>query len=136
MLVRDGMSRKILTVGPDHTLREAAKLMLERNVGSAVVIDPEGQGPGIVTERDLLRSVGAGESPDEERVADHLTSDLVFASPDWSLEDAAAQMARSHTRHLIVIEDGEIQGVVSVRDIVACWTEDGATSEVTSDQAA
>ena len=89
MQVRDGMSRVVLTVGPGHTLREAARLMAERKVGAAVVIDPERPGPGIITERDLLESLGRGEDPDTERVGDHLTSDIVYAAPDWSLEEAA-----------------------------------------------
>ncbi|MFL5819786.1 MAG: cyclic nucleotide-binding/CBS domain-containing protein [Solirubrobacteraceae bacterium] len=130
MQVRDGMSETVLTVGPGHTLREAATLMSERNVGAAVVMDPEAPGPGIVTERDVLNSVGSGQDPDSERVAQHLTADLVFASPDWSLEEAAAAMVRGGFRHLIVVEHGEVTGVLSVRDIIRCWTQDGATSEM------
>ena len=130
MRVRDGMSSMVLTVGPGHTLRAAARLMSERKVGAAVVMDPEAPGPAIITERDLLESVGAGQDPDTERVCDHLTSELVFASPDWSLEEAAAEMVRGSFRHLVVVEGGEIVGVLSVRDIVRCWTGDGATSEV------
>jgi CBS domain-containing protein len=130
MRVRDGMSRMVLTVGPGHSLREAARLMTQRNVGAAVVLDPEAPGPGIVTERDVLRSVGSGEDPDSERVADHLTSELVFASPDWSLEEAAAAMVRGSFRHLIVVEHGEVTGILSVRDIIRCWSQDGATSDM------
>jgi CBS domain-containing protein len=130
MQVRNGMSNEILTIGPGHTLREAAAQMHRRGVGSAVVIDPEEPGPGILTERDLLDAVGAGQDVDAELVADHLTADLVFAAPDWSLEQAAATMTRGGFRHLVVIEDGEIAGMLSVRDIVRCWTEDGATSEM------
>ena len=130
MQVRDGMSETVLTVGPGHTLREAAALMSERKVGAAVVVDPEAPGPGILTERDLLHSMGAGEDPDSERVADHLTSSLVFASPDWSLEEAAVAMVRGGFRHLVVIESGDITGVLSVRDIVRCWTQDGAICDV------
>jgi signal-transduction protein with cAMP-binding, CBS, and nucleotidyltransferase domain len=95
-----------------------------------VVVDPEAPGPGVITERDILHSVGAGESPDEERVADHLTSELTFAAPEWSLEQAAVAMVRGGFRHLIVVEGAEIIGMLSMRDIVRCWTEDGATSEV------
>jgi CBS domain-containing protein len=124
------MSETVLTVGPGHTLRDCATQMAQRNVGAAVVNDPEAPGPGIITERDILRSVGAGEDPDSERVADHLTSDLVFATPDWSLEEAAAAMARGGFRHLIVIDAGEVAGVLSVRDIIRCWSRDGATSVV------
>ena len=130
MQVRDGMSAVVLTVRPGHTLRQAATLMAKRKVGAAVVVDPEGEGPGIITERDLLNSIAAGESPDEALVADHQSSDLVFAAPEWSLEQAAAAMVRGSFRHLVVIEGGEIVGVLSVRDIVRCWTDDGAICEV------
>jgi CBS domain-containing protein len=122
------MSAMVLTVGPGHTLRECATQMAQRNVGAAVVHDPEAPGPGIITERDILKSVGSGENPDTELVAAHLTSELVFASPDWSLEEAAAAMAHGGFRHLIVIDSGEVAGVLSVRDIIRCWSQDGATS--------
>ena len=130
------MSPTVLTVGLSHTLREAASLMSERNVGAAVVQDPDAPGPGIITERDVLRSVGAGQSPDDERVADHLTSNLVFATPDWSLEEAASAMAKGGFRHLIVVDHGEVQGVISVRDIIRCWSEDGATSVMSEQRTA
>ena len=130
MQVRDGMSTLVLTVGPGHTLRQAAALMAERKVGAAVVLDPEAAGPGIITERDVLLSVGAGEDPDSEFVGAHLTSNLVFASAEWPLEDAAAAMVNGGFRHLVVTDDGEISGILSVRDIVRMWTGDGASCEV------
>ena len=130
MQVRDGMSSVVLSVGPGHSLREAARLMAERSVGAAVVVDPESQGVGIFTERDLLESLGAGEDPNSERVADHLTSSLVYAAPDWSLEEAAVAMIKGGFRHLVVLEGGAVTGVVSMRDIVRCWTDDGAACEV------
>lgn len=130
MQVREGMSPAILTVGPSHTLRAVARLMSARQVGAAVVIDPDGYGPGIVTERDILLSLGSEEDPDRELVADHLTRDVVFAAPDWSLEEAASAMVRGGFRHLIVVDHGETVGVLSVRDIVRCWTEDGAICPV------
>jgi CBS domain-containing protein len=130
MLVREGMTDVVLTVGPGHTLREAAAAMCERRVGAAVVLDPEAPGPGVITERDILRSVGAGEDPDVERVADHLTARLTFASPDWSLEQAAATMVRGGFRHLVVVDNGELAGILSMRDIVRVWTGDGASCEV------
>src|SRR5450631_4033268 len=110
MQVREGMSEIVLTVGPGHTLREAAAAMCARRVGAAVVLDPDAPGPGVITERDILVSIGAGESPDEERVADHLTARLTFAAPDWSLERAAATMVRGGFRHLIIVDGGELAG--------------------------
>jgi CBS domain-containing protein len=130
MHVRDGMSKVVLTVGPQHTLRDAARLMAERRVGAAVVIDPESPGLGIITERDLLESVGRGQDADSERVADHLTSDIVFAAPSWSLEEAAVAMVRGGFRHLVVTDGGEVAGLLSMRDIVRCWTDDGAICDV------
>ena len=130
MQVRDGMSTMVLTVGPNHTLRQAAQAMARRRVGAAVVLDPEAPGLGILTERDILQSLGEGQDPDSEIVADHLTSELVFAAPDWSLEQGAAAMVRGGFRHLIVIDEGEASGVLSVRDIVRCWTDDGASCDV------
>jgi CBS domain-containing protein len=128
--VRDGMSSVVLTVGPHHTLREAAQAMSERGIGAAIVVDPDQPGPGIFTERDLLDSLGRGQDPEAERVSDHLSADLTFAAPDWSLERAAEEMVRGSFRHLIVVDGGELAGIVSMRDIVRCWVTDGATSEM------
>ena len=131
MEVRDGMSSVVLTVGPGHTLRDAAKRMTDKGVGAAVVIDDEAQGPRVVSERDILNSLGRGEDPDTERVGDHMSDTVITAAPDWSLERAAAEMAHRHVRHLVVVERGELAGVLSIRDIVRVWTSEGATSDMT-----
>ena len=133
MQVSAGMSDVVLTINPGHTLREAARAMADRGVGAAVVIDPEQPGPGIITERDLLESIGAGQDPDSEKVCDHLSAGLVFAAPEWSLERAAEAMVRGGFRHLVVVDGGELIGILSMRDIVRCWVSDGATSELPSD---
>jgi signal-transduction protein with cAMP-binding, CBS, and nucleotidyltransferase domain len=130
--VRDAMTDVVLMVGPEHTLREAARRMRARAVGAAIVMDEQQTGPCIITERDILTSIGADEAPDEERVKDHLTADVVFASPDWSLEQAAVEMVRGGFRHIVVVEGGDVAGILSMRDIVRCWTADGASSELTS----
>ncbi|MEU6343002.1 CBS domain-containing protein [Streptomyces sp. NPDC046977] len=121
MLVREAMSTVVLTIGPAHTLRQAARLMSARKVGAAVVLDPDTCGLGILTERDILNAVGAGLSPDNEPAAAHTTTDVVFAAPQWTLEEAAAAMVRGGFRHLVVMEDRNAVGMVSVRDIVRCW---------------
>jgi len=121
MQVRDGMSTDVLTVGPDHSLRAASRAMAARRVGAAVVHDPDGEGVGIITERDVLTSVGAGQDPDAEHVRDHVTTDLVYAAPSWTLEQAADAMLRGGFRHLVVLDAGEVAGILSVRDIVRCW---------------
>ena len=122
MKVTEGMSEKVLMVGPTHTLREAARLMAARKVGAAVVVNPDHAGVGIITERDILNSVAAGESPDIELVETHCTQDLVFAARGWTLEDAAAAMVHGGFRHLVVVEGQEVIGLLSMRDIVRCWS--------------
>ena len=79
MKVEDGMSEQVLTIGPAHTLREAARMMAARKVGAAVVVNPDHAGVGILTERDILMSVAAGQNPDEEVAEEHCTQDIVFA---------------------------------------------------------
>lgn len=116
------MSEQVLTIGPAHTLREAARLMASRKVGAAVVVNPEHAGVGILTERDILNSVAAGESPDAELAGQHCTQDLVFAARNWTLEDAAAAMVRGGFRHLAVVEGQDVVGLLSMRDIVRCWS--------------
>jgi CBS domain-containing protein len=135
MHVRTGMSTSVVTVAPGCTLHDAARAMADRKVGAAVVIDPEQPGPGIITERDVLMSVGAGQDPNAEMVRDHLSPELTFAAPDWSLERAAEAMVRGGFRHLVVVDGGEMVGVLSMRDIVRCWVKDGATSELPRDVA-
>lgn len=136
MQVRRGMSAVVLTMNPGHTLREAARAMDERHVGAAVVIDAEQPGPGILTERDVLQSIARGQDPDTELVGEHLSARLTFAHPDWSLERAAEAMVGGGFRHLVVVDGSEMVGVLSMRDIVRCWVEDGATSELPRDVAA
>jgi CBS domain-containing protein len=121
MKVRDGMTSLVLTIGPAHTLREAAHLMSVRRVGAAVVIDSENAGIGILTERDILDSIGAGQDPDTEVAAQHRTENVVFASPDWTLQRAAETMVQAGFRHLVVVEGHEVAGLLSMRDIVRAW---------------
>ena len=132
MEVRQGMSNVVLTVGPGHSLREAARKMAEKGVGAAIVVDDQEPGPRVVSERDILISLGRGEDPDTERVGDHMSDSMIAASPGWSLERAAVEMSHRHIRHLVVVESAEIVGVLSMRDIVRVWTSDGATSGMTS----
>ncbi|MCX5385544.1 cyclic nucleotide-binding/CBS domain-containing protein [Streptomyces sp. NBC_00083] len=122
MLVRDAMSTMVLTIGPAHTLRQAARLMSARRVGAAIVLDPDTSGLGILTERDILNSVGLGQDPDHETAGTHTTTDVVFAAPAWTLIDAAEAMTHGGFRHLIVLDGHGPVGIVSVRDIIRCWS--------------
>ncbi|MGE4426002.1 MAG: cyclic nucleotide-binding/CBS domain-containing protein [Solirubrobacteraceae bacterium] len=136
MLVGDVMTALTVEVGPSHTLRQAAARMAERSVGSAVVMDPDGEGPGIISERDVLRAVADGVDLDAARVGDHAMGLVVFATPRWSLDEAADAMGRGRFRHLVVLEGGEVVGIVSVRDIIHAWANERAASGRTATGAA
>jgi CBS domain-containing protein len=122
------MSPDVLTIGPTHTLRQAATQMAARRVGAAVVHDPDSEGPGILTERDVLKSLGEGQDPDLELVGEHLTPDAVVATPDWDLDRAAQAMLTGGFRHLVVCDADDIVGVLSVRDVVRVWSNDRSAS--------
>ncbi len=121
MTVRDAMTEKVFTITPGRSLRDAATFMKQHRVGAAVIIDPEQPGPGIITERDLVHALADGQDPDRETVGDHLTSEAAFADADWPLEDAADAMARGGFRHLVVVHQGEVAGIISMRDLMQVW---------------
>src|SRR5262245_32354469 len=132
MQVRDAMTKPVLVVGPEHTLRQATQLMTTRRVGSAVVLDPDSEGVGIMTERDVLYAIGRGLDPDIERVTSHITWDVVYAGPNWTLDEAAAAMVRGGFRHLVVMESDEVLGIISVRDIIRVWTHQRMPTQATA----
>lgn len=123
MHVRDAMTPSVLTIGPTHTLRQAAKQMVTRRVGAAVVLDPQADGPGILTERDVLDAVAHDQDPDVELAGDHLTPDAVVATPEWPLDQAATAMLNGGFRHLVVCDEDDVVGVLSVRDLLRVWSE-------------
>jgi CBS domain-containing protein len=73
-----------------------------------------------------LNAIGSGLDPDTARAADHITWDVVYAGPGWTVEEAAAAMVRGGFRHLVVVEGDEVLGVISVRDILRVWVGNGA----------
>lgn len=117
MNVGELVQRSVVTVEPTDTLAEAARRMTGRNVGCAVVHTDEG--PGIITERDLIRAIAGGADFGTATVSEHMTSRAVAATPSWDLEAAARAMLDGGFRHLVVVDrDGEV-GVLSIRDLMA-----------------
>jgi Predicted signal-transduction protein containing cAMP-binding and CBS domains len=107
----------VFTIGADATLVEAASEMRREDVGSLVVFD-EGRLSGIITERDLVRAVAEGANPTTLPVAGYMTDDPIVASPDDGVEEVVARMLTIGVRHLPVVENGRVLGVVSVRDLL------------------
>lgn len=119
MQVGDIISHSVLTVGPITTLRDAARAMVERRVGSVVILTDDGK-PAIMTERDLMRAIASGADPDDARVEDYMTPDAISASPAWDVLDASKQMREGGFRHLLVMgENGTIEGILSMRDVLS-----------------
>ena len=127
MQVREAMSATVLVIRPDHSVAEAARLMIGRHVGAAVVIDDELPGPGIITERDVMRCVADGHDPARSMVREVMTFEARTATTTWDLDTAAAEMVRNNFRHLLVVDErGDLAGVVSMRDIVRARLAQGA----------
>ena len=118
MLVGEVMNPVTAVVGPTHTLRQAAQRMIQHNTGAAIVMDHALQGPAVVGERDLLRAIATGLDPDIERVEDHLHNELITAAPELSVDEAATLMVKHGVRHIVVFDQGELVGVLSMRDVV------------------
>jgi CBS domain-containing protein len=124
MNIQEVMDTELLTIAPETTLREAAQRMSGRNVGAALLLDAAiGSYLGIITERDLLNAIAAGDDPDVRRVADSATSNIVTVSADASLEQAAEKMIKGGFRHLLVVTSGDAIGIVSMRDLIVALVE-------------
>lgn len=121
-LLRDVSVRHLLTVDPQATLRRAAKVMTERGVGCAVVIENE-KVAGIVTERDILRAIAADQNMDDTKVSDIMTRHVVSGAPGWDIVRAAKAMTEGGFRHLLVMEMDDPVGIVSLRDLLDSMSE-------------
>jgi CBS domain-containing protein len=119
------VSTPVATVRPTATLRDAARLLAADRVGLLVVIDHRGV-RGVLSERDLVTAVADGEDVELERVADYLVDDLVTVDEAVSIDAAARTMSEAELRHLTVSRDGEVIGVVSIRDVVIALLEEAA----------
>jgi CBS domain-containing protein len=121
-------SSAVLMLGPGHTIREAARAMSQRNVGSAVVVTEDGR-PAILTERDILRATASGDDLDRVTVERYMTSNPITASPSWDVLVAAEEMRAGGFRHLIVLDEaGSVGGILSIRDLVSSLLDHVADS--------
>ena len=112
-----GGKQTLLTLGADVSVRQAAKLMAERHIG-AVLITADGRLEGIFTERDVLNKIVApGRDPEAVKLAEVMTRNPDTVSPDASALDTLIRMQSKGYRHVPVVDDGELIGIVSVRDL-------------------
>lgn len=118
MRVDQAMTAVSAIVGPAHTLQQAARRMAQHRTGAAVVLDGSLPGPGVITERDLMRALAAGLDPATAVVEDHMSGQVVTAAPSWEVTEAAIAMVRHGVRHVLVFEGAELVGMLSMRDVV------------------
>ncbi|CAN5210368.1 CBS domain-containing protein [soil metagenome] len=126
MIVRPFITEKnIVVVQHDETLAEASSRMRDRRVGSALIlVQPRGEGLGIITERDLLRAMADGVDPGDTPVSAYMTSNATTITSDWHVVDAARTMMERGFRHLLVVDEGRLVGVLSIRDMVKALLQD------------
>ncbi|MGQ0849767.1 MAG: CBS domain-containing protein [Actinomycetota bacterium] len=117
MILRDLVGTAARVCGPETTIRAAAAAMSERGHGSLGVV--EGMRLlGVITERDLVRAMAAGADIDQVTVATYMSRDPDTFSPEFDVREAADWLAETGYRHLPVVEDGELLGIISIRDIL------------------
>lgn len=131
-LLRDIAISHLLTIERHNTLRQAAKAMTERGVGSAVIMT-DGKVAGIVTERDLLYAISDGSDFDSVPVESIMTEDPVAGAPGWELSRAVRTMIDGNFRHLLVKEMDDPIGIVSLRDLMDAVAEQLQEIEPASD---
>ena len=132
MTVADALRERVVAITTDQTLEEAARTMLDRGVTALAVIDVDSRDPGIITERDLGRAMASEADPRKQPVRDFLTADVIAATSDWTLERAARTMTKGHIRHLMVVDEHKVIGILSMSEIVAAWVHgvDGTQREL------
>lgn len=120
MQVADVMTEASVSESSADSLRAAAEAMWRQQTGSLLVM-ADGQLQGIVTERDIMKAIARGWDPEQAAVSDVMTRDVITIAPDTTLHEAARVMAARWIRHLPVVRDGEVVGVVSQRDLVGVF---------------
>lgn len=118
MNLQDVMTTDIMTCDASDTLSECAMMMKDMNVGSMPVVDEYNHLVGIITDRDItIRAVAEGIDPNDTKVRDFMSMDMVIADPSMSVEDAANLMADHQIRRLPIVSSGELVGIVSLGDL-------------------
>ena len=120
----DSKGREIISIVQDASVFDAIKLMAERSIGSLLVMDGD-ELKGIVTERDYARKVIIkGRASDTTPVADIMTTNLITASPEQTVNECMTLMSGKRIRHLPVIADGRVAGIISIGDLVQAIISD------------
>src|SRR3989344_5049970 len=119
MQLAEIMQKKVITIRPEATVQEAGKEMANHTVNSLVVINGSGKLVGILTNSDIIKNVVAsGESSKKVLVSDIMTKDVIVASPQATLEEAANVMVKYKIKHLPVVHEDSVVGIVTTTDLI------------------
>ncbi len=116
MLVSEVMSRDVVTIKKDTTLKKAAETMMKYGIGSLLVLEGT-KLVGLITESDVVKSMAQDKKPEHTLVEDLMAKKLVTVEPDEKLENAVNMMVKNKIKKLPVLENGKIKGILSVTDI-------------------
>ena len=134
-------SSNVVTVRPDLSLKEAVDLMAEHNIGALIVVDEAGRPIGIISERDIIREAARTEAVFDLTVSRVMTKELITASPEDDLETVLQTMTARHFRHLPIMDQDRLIGVISIGDLVKAQLDkyqgevDTLQAQVIEDQA-
>ena len=112
------LSRACITVQHDHTLRQVADILSGNNIGAVPVLDDTGHLAGIISERDLVRTMTEKITLDTGTAADLMTRQLVTASSDISSSELMTLMTQHKIRHILIVDGQKLRGIVSIGDVV------------------
>jgi CBS domain-containing protein len=111
--------RDVVTVRLDATLQDVANLMSEKGIGAVVVLGRDGDISGILSERDIMRTIAAGGALAlEDRVSSHMTRDVVTCGETATIQELMERMTAGRFRHMPVVSNGELAGMISIGDLV------------------
>jgi CBS domain-containing protein len=114
-----GKGTEVATVGAEETIYQATRKLVEKNIGSLLVVDEKGAIAGIITERDILKQCDKRfQSLDETKVKDVMTKKLIVASPDDDIDYVENIMTENRIRHLPIVSGEKLEGIISIGDLV------------------
>jgi len=116
LLARKGV--RVVTLGPEASIRQALALLAEHNIGAVVIVDTAGRPVGILSERDIVRAAARDEAVFAVSVASIMTRQVILGSPSDDLTSVGHTMTERRVRHLPIVDAGKLVGIVSIRDIV------------------
>jgi CBS domain-containing protein len=118
-LILNGKGRDIITLSPEHTIAEAARMLAERRIGAVIITSNDGVIAGILSERDVVRSLAtSGAGALEHPVSLHMTAKVETARESDTIPSIMEKMTKGKFRHMPVVEDGRLIGIVSIGDVV------------------